>query len=99
MFRADTDTLEWRPFSQQGDRPEPRRFHSTAISQGCLFVFGGSDGTTKLGNLKAIKLTEYAPEASSPLKYLFDRIRDPCWFSDARLEFMDGVVFTQSVWL
>ncbi|CAN0144929.1 unnamed protein product, partial [Hapterophycus canaliculatus] len=55
LHRCDLETMTWARIPGDGgfigDVPTPRYFHSCAVNNGSMYVFGGYDGSHRLGDL------------------------------------------------
>lgn len=53
------ETLTWTKINAGGQAPSPRYHHTTVVFKESIYVFGGSDGTNKLGDFFEYKISRW----------------------------------------
>lgn len=48
FYRCDLETMTWAQIPGIGTVPTPRYFHSCAVHNGSMYVFGGYNGSDRL---------------------------------------------------
>ncbi|CAG8559980.1 10531_t:CDS:2, partial [Acaulospora morrowiae] len=58
LLSKNLDTLTWTKPSTSGSVPSPRRAHTAAYYNECIYVFGGGDGARALNDVHVLKISD-----------------------------------------